>query len=138
MATAKTLHQVLAELRSMGASRLRRSTRMHEAVPLITRLLAPCKTVHIEERAGGIAFRLHGFTEKGEFSVTCLLHDAGATHQLTTAEQAVAEQLCESRTIAQIAHLRGVSANTVKSQVRMIFRKLDVDSRVALVRKLCR
>ena len=56
---------------------------------------------------------------------------------LTTAEQAVAEQLCEGRTLAQIAHLRGVSANTVKSQVRQIFRKLNVESRVALVRKLC-
>ena len=43
----------------------------------------------------------------------------------------------ESRTLAQIAHLRGVSTNTVKSQVRQIFRKLNVDSRVALVRKLC-
>jgi DNA-binding CsgD family transcriptional regulator len=138
MATAKTLHEVLAELRSIGTSRLRRATRVPEAVPLIARLLSPCKTVHIEERAGGIAFRLQGVTEKGEFSVTCLLHDAGRTHPLTTAEQAVAEQLCEGRTIAQIAHLRGVSANTVKSQVRVIFRKLDVDSRVALVRKLCR
>jgi DNA-binding CsgD family transcriptional regulator len=48
----------------------------------------------------------------------------------------VAEQLCEGRTLAQIASLRGVSANTVKSQVRQIFRKLDVESRVALVRKL--
>jgi len=33
--------------------------------------------------------------------------------------------------------LRGVSTNTVKSQVRQIFRKLNVESRVALVRKLC-
>ena len=33
--------------------------------------------------------------------------------------------------------LRGVTVNTVKSQVRQIFRKLDVDSRVALVRRLC-
>jgi DNA-binding NarL/FixJ family response regulator len=49
----------------------------------------------------------------------------------------VAEQLCEGRTIAQIASHRGVSANTVKSQVRQIFRKLNVESRVALVRMLC-
>jgi DNA-binding NarL/FixJ family response regulator len=65
-----------------------------------------------------------------------VLHHASAP-KLTGAEQAVAEQLCEGRTLAQIAHLRGVSTNTVKSQVRQIFRKLDVESRVALVRKLC-
>jgi DNA-binding CsgD family transcriptional regulator len=109
---------------------------MPEAVPLILRLLAPCKTLHIEERAGGIAFRIQGATEKGEFSITCLLHHPGAARELTIAEQAVAGHLCEGRTLAQIARLRGVSTNTVKSQVRQIFRKLDVGSRVALVRTL--
>ena len=52
------------------------------------------------------------------------------------AEAAVAECLCEGRTLAQVARLRGVSVNTIKSQVRHIFRKLEVDSRVALVRRL--
>ena len=137
MATAKPLHQALTELRAMGASGQRRPTRTPDAVPLIVRLLSPCKTLHIEERAGGIAFRIRGATEKEEFSITCLLHHRDATHELTTAEQAVTEQLCEGRTIAQIAHLRGVSTNTVKSQVRQIFRKLNVDSRVALVRSVC-
>jgi len=137
MATAKTLHQVLMELRAMGNAPFRRSARFPEAVPLIARLLGPCKTLHIENRAGGIAFRIQGVTEKDGFSITCLLHHASAARILTTAEQAVAEQLCEGRTLAQIARLRGVSSNTIKSQVRQIFRKLDVDSRVALVRKWC-
>lgn len=136
MATAKTLHQSLTELRAMGISRPRRPARMPDAVPLLMRLLAPCKTLRIEERTGGIAFRIQGATEKGEFSITCLLHHPAAAHELTIAEQAVAEQLCEGRTLAQIARLRGVSTNTVKSQVRQIFRKLDVESRVALVRRL--
>ena len=48
----------------------------------------------------------------------------------------MADGLCEGRTLAQIASLRGVTINTVKSQVRQIFRKLDVDSRVALLRRL--
>jgi DNA-binding CsgD family transcriptional regulator len=56
---------------------------------------------------------------------------------LTGAELAVTELLCDGRTLAQIARLRGVSINTVKSQVRQIFRKLNVESRVALVRRLC-
>jgi len=136
MATAKTLHQALTELRAMGTSRPRHPARMLEAVPLIVRLLAACRTPRIEERAGGIAFRIQGATEKAEFSITCLLHHPGAVHELTIAEQAVAEQLCEGRKLAQIARLRGVSTNTVKSQVRQIFRKFNVDSRVALVRKL--
>jgi DNA-binding CsgD family transcriptional regulator len=54
---------------------------------------------------------------------------------LSRAEAAVAEQLCEGKTLAQIATLRGVSVNTVKTQVRQVFRKLNVDSRVALVRR---
>jgi DNA-binding NarL/FixJ family response regulator len=110
---------------------------MPDAVPLIVRLLAPCKTLRIEERTGAIAFRMQGATETAEFSITCLLHHPDAAYELTIAEQAVAEQLCEGRTLAQIAQLRGVSTNTVKSQVRQIFRKLNVESRVTLVRKLC-
>jgi DNA-binding CsgD family transcriptional regulator len=49
----------------------------------------------------------------------------------------VVELLCDGRTRREIAVLRGVSVNTVKSQIRQIFRKLDVDTRVALVRHWC-
>lgn len=56
--------------------------------------------------------------------------------RLSRAEAAVAAQLCEGRTLAQIASVRGVSVNTIKTQVRHLYRKLDVDSRVALVRRL--
>jgi DNA-binding NarL/FixJ family response regulator len=137
MASLKSLHQVLAELRAQGSVRSRRSPRLIEAAPLIARLLAPCKTVDIEERATGLAFRLQGQTENAtEFSILCVLRNPVA-RTLTAAENAVADLLCEGRTLAQIAHLRGVSANTVKSQVRQIFRKLNVESRVALVRKWC-
>jgi DNA-binding CsgD family transcriptional regulator len=137
VAKARTLHQALTELRAMGSARLRRSPRTPEVVPLLMRLLTTCKTLGFEERAGGLALRLQGATEKTEFSLTCLLGHPGASTHLTTAERSVAEQLCEGRTIAQIASHRGVSANTVKSQVRQIFRKLNVESRVALVRMLC-
>ena len=137
MATARTHHQALAELSALGTARQWGPSRMSEVAPLFARLLASCKTLSIEERAGGIAFRLRGATGEAEFSITCVLHHSSAANELTIAEQAVAEQLCEGRTIAQIAHLRGVSTNTVKSQVRQIFRKLNVDSRVALVRSVC-
>lgn len=138
MPAAKTLTQILAELRSCGMTRLRRPVRVPEAAPLLARLLGACKTLAAEERANGLAFRLQGTTDSaGTFAITCTLHFPAGESVLTTAEQAVAELLCEGRNLAQIAHARGVSANTVKSQVRQVFRKLNVESRVALVRKLC-
>ena len=134
---AKTLTQILAELRSCGSTRLRRSARIPDAAPLIARLLGACKTLAVEERAHGLAFRLQGTTDSAAaFTFTCVLHLPAGAAVLTAAEQAVADFLCEGRTLAQIARLRGVSPNTVKSQVRQIFRKLNVESRVALVRLL--
>ena len=137
MATPKTLDQLLAEIRTLGKSRSR-PPRVADAAPLIARLLTSSRTLRVEERADGFTFRLHGVTERAAaFSLSCVLHHPSGDLALTTAEQSVAEQLCEGRTLAQIARLRGVSANTVKSQVRQIFRKLNVESRVALVRRLC-
>jgi DNA-binding NarL/FixJ family response regulator len=137
MAPPKTPNQLLVELRSCGSARARRSTRIPDAAPLIARLLESCRTLAVEERAHGLAFRLQGATDSAAvFVITCVLHVPGAK-VLTAAEQAVADFLCEGRTLAQIASLRGVSPNTIKSQVRQIFRKLNVDSRVALVRRLC-
>lgn len=134
---AKTLTQTLAELRSCGSTRQRRSARVPDAAPLIARLLGACKTLAVEERANGLAFRVQGATDSAaSFVFTCVLHLPSAK-VLTAAEQSVADFLCEGRTLAQIARLRGVSPNTIKSQVRQVFRKLNVDSRVALVRKLC-
>ena len=134
---AKTVTQMLAELRSFGTTRLRRAGRVPDAAPLIARLLGSCRTLAVEERVSGVAFRLQGSAESAApFTLTCVLHSPASTPVLTTAEQAVASHICDGRTLAQIASLRGVSANTVKSQVRQIFRKLNVESRVALVRLL--
>jgi DNA-binding NarL/FixJ family response regulator len=134
---SRTLAQTLAELRKLPL-RERRTWRQSDAVALIGQLLAVARLTGAEQRANGLALSLQGQDEAGTtFHLSCLLHDSAVGSRLTTAEQAVAEHLCEGRTLAQIARLRGVSANTVKSQVRQIFRKLDVDSRVALVRYLC-
>jgi DNA-binding CsgD family transcriptional regulator len=134
---AKTPTQILAELRSCGSTRLRRSERIADAAPLIARLIGLCKTLAVEERAHGLAFRLQGATDSAAaLTITCVLHSPAGAEVLTSAERAVADFLCDGRTLAQIARLRGVSPNTVKSQVRQIFRKLNVESRVALVRLL--
>lgn len=132
------LPDVLRELRQMARNARRRTPRLPDAAPAIARLVATCRTVGVETRSGGVAFRLSmpGMPD-GACSFTCVLHDGVDESRLTASERAVADQLCEGRTLAQIARLRGVSINTIKSQVRQIFRKLDVESRVALVRKIC-
>ena len=138
MPPIKTLASSLAELRAVARGRQRRSMRAFDAAPLLARLIGACRTLSVEERGPGVAFRLSGATEhQAAFEFTCVLHATRGTARLTMAERAVADLLCEGHTLAQIARQRGVSANTVKSQVRQIFRKLDVDSRVALVRHWC-
>ncbi len=105
---------------------------------MLARILAGGRTLGVEQRASGMAFRLEAAESSGAHCLlTCVIHEQSDGAKLTASEREVAEQLCEGRTLAQIARLRGVTINTVKSQVRQIFRKLDVDSRVALVRRLC-
>lgn len=131
----KPLALTLAELRQLARSRARRA-RSTEVLPLLLRLVAGCRLLAVEERAHGVVVRLAGETEQhAPFSITCILPGRAAAPRLTSAERAVAELLCEGHTLAQIARLRGVTANTVKTQVRQVFRKLDVESRVALVRQ---
>jgi DNA-binding CsgD family transcriptional regulator len=134
---APALDTTLAELRRLGRGARRRPARVGEAAPSLIRLLQVARTVAIEPRAGGVAFRLEARESAARCLFTCVIHDAADESGLTAAERDVAERLCDGRTLAQIARLRGVTTNTVKSQVRQIFRKLDVDSRVALVRRLC-
>ncbi len=137
MPSAKTLALTLAELRALSRPRPRRNSRTPDATLLLTRLVAASRTLAIEERAQGLAFRLAGETEQlVPFRLTCFL-PAMQGIRLTPAEQSVAEMLCEGLSLASIAHQRGVSPNTVKTQVRQVFRKLNVDSRVALVRCWC-
>lgn len=52
---------------------------------------------------------------------------------LTATERALAETLRSSATLTEIARLRNVSLNTVKSQVRSIYTKLGVSTREAAV-----
>jgi DNA-binding CsgD family transcriptional regulator len=138
MVSGRFLEQALADLRRLARAARRRPPRIGEAALLISRLLASSRTIGIEERSGGIVFRLEAGEPAGiGCLLTCVIHDAADRQLLTRSERRVAEQLCDGRTLAQIASLRGVTVNTVKSQVRQIFRKLDVETRVGLVRRLC-
>ena len=132
------LEKTLLDLRRLVRGSRRRSVRAADATPLLVRLLQSAHTVEIEPRAGGMAFRLEARESvSARCTFTCVVQDAADDIPLTASERQVAERLCEGWTLAQIARLRGVTINTVKSQVRQIFRKLDVDTRVALVRRLC-
>ena len=133
-----SLEQTLGDLRRLVRGARRRPARIGEAAPLLARLLQSARTIDIEPRAGGMAFRFEARESPGSrWVLTCVIQDAADDSPLTPSEREVAERLCEGRTLAQIARLRGVTINTVKSQVRQIFRKLDVETRVALVRRLC-
>lgn len=129
----RSLPEILGELHRCVPAR-RRPARSGDPVAPLTRLIAACRPVVVEDRPGGVVFKLEAEAD-ATVRLTCVLHRASPA-PLSAAEAAVAELLCESRTLAQIAHLRGVSVNTIKSQVRQVFRKLEVDSRVALVRRL--
>lgn len=53
---------------------------------------------------------------------------------LTSTELEVLQQLSQKKTNREVAEARGVSVNTVKAQTRGIYRKLNVSSRVDMVR----
>jgi DNA-binding CsgD family transcriptional regulator len=53
---------------------------------------------------------------------------------LTPAEAAVSVALAEDASVAEIAHRRGVSEETVRSQSQAILRKVGVSRRAALIR----
>lgn len=130
MAAPKKPDALLAELRRRAS---RRRLTPSGCTNLLRRLLDACELAGIEERANGVAFR---FDVPAGGLVTVFVHHPSHVQRLTPAEADVADELCAGRTRAQIANLRGVSVNTVKSQMRQIFRKLGVDSRVTLARRL--
>jgi len=135
MGSERGVSKVLLELRRIARSR-RPPLRADDAVMLIGRLLAAASVSAIEAQAGGLVFRLRAADAESDCVLTCHIRNSTDASLLTESERDVADRLCEGRTLAQIARLRGVTINTVKSQVRQIFRKLDVDSRVALLRRL--
>ena len=51
------------------------------------------------------------------------------TERLTAAEVGILAELPSMLSIAEIADARGVSVNTVKTHLRAIYRKLEVDNR---------
>ena len=132
----RSVHPLLRELRRVARGALRRPGRSAEALALLGRAMSHAESLSVEERADAVIVRMQSRHDAGPCTLTCRVQDARASSPLTSCEQAVAELLCEGLTLAQIARLRGVSINTIKSQVRQVFRKLDVESRVALVRKL--
>jgi DNA-binding CsgD family transcriptional regulator len=131
MPSPRSTAPLVAQLRALAPRSRRRAAPAADVAALLGTLLGASRGVEVEDLAGGVAFR---FVIDGE-RLTCLLH-AASPAPLTAAEAAVAELVCDGRTLAQIAQRRGVSVNTVKSQLRQVFRKLEVDSRVALVRRL--
>ncbi|QPE05908.1 helix-turn-helix transcriptional regulator [Microbacterium schleiferi] len=59
-----------------------------------------------------------------------------ATVALSPRERAVARELARHESIAALAAALNVSPNTVKSQLRSVYRKLGVTSRAGAIRAL--
>ena len=74
-----------------------------------------------------------------EAFVTAVVSNTGRTAArrpdvpLTPAERELLRELPTHRSVADIADLRGVSVNTVKTHLKSLYRKLDVSSRTAAV-----
>lgn len=64
--------------------------------------------------------------------VAVLSHALVLPDSLSHAEKDVCRMLLEFRSTQEIAHARGTTPRTVANQVRRIFDKLGVDSRLAL------
>lgn len=82
-------------------------------------------------------------------TIALFLHDPGAVEQaiepllrdafrLTVAESAVAARIWEGDSVAEAAASLGLSANTVKSHLKVVFEKAEVDRQPALVRRIGR
>jgi len=61
-----------------------------------------------------------------------------AVYKLSPAELEVARGIIDGRTNGELADIRGVSVDTIKSQVRSVFRKTQVANRSELVRRALR
>lgn len=130
------MHPLLRELRRVARSAQRRPARLADTLSLVGRAMNHTEALTVEERGDAVVVRMLSRHAATSCTLTCVVQDAQFQASLTACEQAVAEHLCDGLTLAQVARLRGVSINTIKSQVRQVFRKMDVGSRVALVRKL--
>jgi DNA-binding NarL/FixJ family response regulator len=103
-------------------------------LPQIARAAPPPTAVMREGRRGLRAVR---FVHRGEVFVVVSYPtelDVG-TDDLTPAEADIARMVVRGMTNNEIAEARGRSANTVANQLKAIFRKLHVSSRIELVRR---
>ncbi|MGN6128459.1 MAG: LuxR C-terminal-related transcriptional regulator [Humibacter sp.] len=70
-----------------------------------------------------------GYDVKSNDALRALLPDSEADLRLTTRERAVLTELMSTSSVAEIAGKLFVSSNTVKSQLRSVYRKLGVTNR---------
>jgi DNA-binding CsgD family transcriptional regulator len=73
-------------------------------------------------------------TDGGTMSTTDTLEQAVEVKDLTRRERVVLANLSEEATLEQIAAKLFVTRNTVKSQVRSVYRKIGVSTRADAVR----
>ncbi|MBA2677728.1 MAG: hypothetical protein H0U76_04935 [Ktedonobacteraceae bacterium] len=120
----KRLHQVVAQACSEGYTRLF----LDEGEPMQTLLQALSPTLHEETQVAYLRHLLLAFAQERASGAS-----PGQTtliEPLSRQEQRVLQSLCAGQTNQEIADEMVVSVNTVRTQVRSIYQKLNVKNRV--------
>ena len=95
---APTLEQTLSALRLLVRGARRRPPRPGEAAPLLARLLQSARTVAIEPRAGGMAFRFEAHESEGARCLfTCVIEDAGDSPLTPSEREEIGRASCRER-----------------------------------------
>lgn len=140
-AETKRLHQAVGETdrAARGASLKPHATlrlsRRDEKTEIVVRALPLAPSVASTFGAGElatVALFIHDPDEASAIVEDIIADGLG----LSRAEAAVAARMWEGDTIQQAASSLGISANTVKTHLKVIFEKAHVDRQAALVRKL--
>lgn len=116
--------QALALVEKTGFSEL--VLRQHELIDIILKAIAKHPTVYLEELASKMMERLKTRDQNNQ---------EGIPVPLTSRELEVVRHLATGKPISAISNLLHVSMNTMKTHLRNIYRKLEVDGREKAVEK---
>ncbi len=124
---------IVAEVRLRGAASRRPTLERAEALSIRHDLWSPWSALAPEDRA--VVVKTLSSTSRAHIEARASYFVSSASvPQLTTREKVVLDHLTPSATIAVIARELSVSPNTVKTQLRSLYRKLEASDRSSAIR----
>jgi len=124
---------IVADVRLNGAVSHRATAQRAEALSMRHDLWSPWSAVPPEDRAL-VAKALSAASRAQIEAQASLVASSMNVPRLTKREQVVLNELTPTSTIADIARVLVVSPNTVKTQLRSLYRKLEVSDRSSAIR----